>query len=212
MKKRILILLCCSMFIMVISCAKENNKDSKNIDNNIITEYNTTPTNNDTKGVSTEENTNTLNKVENISPQNEFYLSFQTSVNSNPYDKWLAEELSNGERAEKEIYSEYLILWKQELLFTIETAEKLFENKDIYSQWKSELEQWLIHTQEVLKVEMNLMGATMPQLEVIIPHCELIRQKVVDTKKFVYYLENEKLGTLDINPSEFSIIWKNDNK
>ena len=145
------------------------------------------------------------------SPQLEFYKVFQEAIDSNQYDKWLEQELLKGERADKTIYSEYLALWKEELLFTIESAEQVFDNKDFYSQWKNELEQWMIHTQDILKLEMNLMGNTMNQLEVIIPSCELLRQKVIDTKKFLYYYENEKYGILDID-AEILIKWKYDNQ
>ena len=40
---------------------------------------------------------------------------------------------------------------------------------------------------------MNSFMGTMDQLEVIIPHCELVRQKVIDTKYFLYKLELFKL-------------------
>ena len=199
MKKFLLILLCYAMLVGTVSCNKSDDMDIENTNDNVNIMSNT-------------DNAIMLGNNESISPQLEFYRTFQNSVNSNLYDKWLEEELCKGERFEKEIYSDYLALWKDEFLFTIENGANLFENEDDYIYWKTELEKWFVDTQNVLKVEMNLMGATMPQLEVIIPHCELVRQKVIDTKKFLYYFEKEKLGMLDIHNSEILIKWKYDNQ
>lgn len=44
--------------------------------------------------------------------QTKQYQYFYRSVEENPYDKWLKNELEKGERAEKTIYAEYLAYWK----------------------------------------------------------------------------------------------------
>ena len=135
--------------------------------------------------------------------QDKKYQFFLDCINENPYDKWLKNELEKGERAEKTIYAEYLAFWKDELNFTIECGKSLFDDVDRYNQWKYNLEQWVLFSQETLKLEMNSFYATMPKLEVIIPHCKLIRQKVIDTKHFLYYLEFETTG----NHHEIVINW-----
>ncbi len=194
MKKFILALLCCAMVTTSVSCNKSDEKSDNNIRENEIsndkitnTYQNIYDTNIDTD-IGTDETT--FNNT-NDSQQLKFYRIFQESINSNSYDKWLKAELSKANRPDKEIYAEYLAFWKNELTFTIEYGKSLFDDVDIYNQWKYNLEQWVLFSQETLKLEMNSFDATMPQLEVIIPYCELIRQKVIDTKYFLYYLEFE---------------------
>lgn len=121
--------------------------------------------------------------------QTKQYQYFYRSVEENPYDKWLKNELEKGERAEKTIYAEYLAYWKDELVFTIESGEVIFDDKEQYEQWKSDIQQWLIISQNILKNEMNMMNYSLGQLEVIIPYCEMIRQKAIDAKQFLYYYQ-----------------------
>ena len=96
-------------------------------------------------------------------------------------------ELEKGERAEKTIYAEYLAFWKDEFAYTIESCKMIFNNGEQYEQWKSNMQQWLVASQETLKTEMDVMNVSLGQLEVIIPHCEMIRQKTIDMKHFLYY-------------------------
>lgn len=217
MKKAILILLCCAMVTAFVSCNKSDEKSDKNIGENEVSNGETTNTCQSTYdknidiNIYTDTDKTTFNNTDD-SPQLKFYRTFQESVDSNSYDKWLETALSQGNKSEKEIYSNYLTLWKAEFLFTIQNGKRLFENEDDYIIWKTELEQWLVNAENILKIEMNSMEATLPQLEVIIPHCKLIRQKVIDTKKFLYYYGKEKLGMLDIHNSEILIKWRYDNQ
>lgn len=121
--------------------------------------------------------------------QDEKYKFFCDCIDENPYDKWLKNELDKGERAEKTIYAEYLGLWKDELVFTIESSEALFDDKEQYEQWESNMQQWFVISQEILKTEMDMMNYSLAQLEVIIPYCKMIRQKTIDTKQFLYYYQ-----------------------
>lgn len=128
-------------------------------------------------------------KSNDNSIQTNQYQFFHESVEENPYDKWLKNELGRGERAEKTIYAEYLAFWKDELVFTIESGEVIFDDKEQYEQWKSDMQQWLVISQDILKNEMNMMNYSLGQLEVIIPYCEMVRQKVIDAKRFIYYYQ-----------------------
>ena len=114
---------------------------------------------------------------------------FCENINKNPYDQWLKNELAKGERSDNNIYAEYLAFWKNELSFSIENSQGLFNNKEYYEQWKNNMEEWCVNSQEILKVEMSMMSSSLGQLEVIIPYCEMVRQKVIDTKKFLYYYQ-----------------------
>lgn len=201
MKKIIIVLICCAMLASMISCDMSGHIESEDMfTEQYMEKYNDIyDTNIDTDIDSDETTSNNTND----SPQLEFYRTFQETINSNAYDKWLKAELSKANRSDKEIYAEYLAFWKNELTFTIECGKSLFDDVDAYNQWKYNLEQWVVFSQETLKLEMNSFDATMPQLEVIIPHCELIRQKVIDTKHFLYYLEFETTG----NNREIDINW-----
>lgn len=139
---------------------------------------------------------------DNIQLQRHNY--FYESINKNPYDQWLDSQLSEGIRAEKKIYAEYLSFWENELLFSIENGKILFDNPEEYNQWKTSIQQWLIMTKETLKIEIKSFNATLPQLEVIISYCEIIRQKAIDTKFFLYRLEYEIVAEGDI---EIPIKW-----
>lgn len=128
-------------------------------------------------------------KSNDNSIQTNQYQFFHESVEENPYDKWLKNELGRGERAKKTIYAEYLAFWKDELVFTIESGEVIFDEKEQYEQWKSDMQQWLVISQDILKNEMNMMNYSLGQLEVIIPYCEMVRQKAIDAKRFIYYYQ-----------------------
>lgn len=132
------------------------------------------------------------------------YQFFNDLIAENPYDKWLNNELAKGERAEKVIYAEYLAFWKDELLHTVEDGKSFFKEEEEYTQWKDHILQWLESSQEILKLEMNMMYYSLAQLEVIIPYCEMIRQKAIDTKEFIYLYQfyNESLSYAD-----FKIDW-----
>ena len=146
-------------------------------------------------------NDNIKKETVTVHSQEEMYKKFRESVDSNYYDKWLEEELSECLRSEKAIYAEYLNFWKTELLLTIDAGQYLFDDQEAFKEWKNDLEEWLSSTTEALRIEVNLLLGTIPQLDSIIPCCELIRQKAIDTKFFLYQLDWQK--------SEYtpSIIW-----
>ena len=56
-----------------------------------------------------------------------------------------------------------------------------------YEQWKRDIRQWLVISQEILRGEMNAMNCSLGELEVIVPYCKMVRQKTIDTKRFLYY-------------------------
>ena len=120
---------------------------------------------------------------------------FYDHINQNMYDQWLKVELLNGKRSEEEIYTDYLELWKKELTFTIENGQALFDGvyeftPEQYSDWKSYLEQWMLSAESVLESEVQLLTREeMSIIGALIPHCQLIRQKVINTKEFLFRVE-----------------------
>ena len=157
----------------------------------------------------TSNETNESEEETTLSPQDIEYKKFQDSVNSNAYDKWLEEKLKDGIDSPKNIYAKYLALWKNELAYTIGYGEQLFEDFSKYEAWKKNLEEWLAYTSGTLTLEMNQLLGSMTQLEVIIPHCDLVRQKVIDTKYFLYKLEiqNADFDDASISSPDVSIKW-----
>ena len=95
----------------------------------------------------------------------------------------------------------FLNFWKTELLLTIDAGQYLFDDQEAYKEWKNCLEEWLSSTTEALRVEVNSLLGTIPQLDSIIPCCKLVRQKAIDTKFFLYQLDWQKSGYTP------SIIW-----
>lgn len=130
--------------------------------------------------------------------------AFWTIVEQNPYDEWLAQKKAEGNTAEKVFYAEYLGFWKAELLAAMESGKPFFPDTEQYNQWKTGLEQWLESAQTALAAEMDVLQFTMPQLEVIIPHCRMVRQKVLDTKFFLFYAERSQTGDWDL---PIAVIW-----
>ena len=114
---------------------------------------------------------------------------FSSAIQENPYDQWLKNEWEKGERAEKTIYAEYLAFWKDEFAYTIESCKMIFEDDEQYEQWSNHMRQWLAAAQEALKSEMDVMNVSLAQLEVILPYCEMVRQKTIDMKHFLYYYQ-----------------------
>ena len=149
-------------------------------------------------------------------PGNEKYEYFWERAEQNPYDKWLEDELSAGVRSEYVIYAEYLALWKNELSFSIEGAQGIFRYSYEDDQWAAALFEWLTATGDVLKLEMNSLTGTVTQLEVIIPHCELVRQKVLDTKYFIYlrqyekYVQKQESNGIPSTDAEIKVPWATD--
>ena len=148
-----------------------------------------------------------------LSPQEIEYKKFQDSVDSNVYDKWLNEKLDEGVDSPKNIYATYLALWKNELTYTVGYGKSLFEDSAKYEAWKKNLEEWLEYTSGTLTLEMNQLFGSMTQLEIIIPHCTLVRQKVIDTKYFLYKLEiqNTTSENTGVSFPEVSIKWRLNN-
>ena len=183
MKKVILILFCLTFFLGAVSC---NKRDKISVENSSTEEIpSVRATFNNNRGQ--QENDNSTDEKESI--QTEQFRYFDRAVDGNPYDKWLKGELEKGERAEQTIYAEYLTLWKDELAFTIEGGKVIFDDEEQYEQWKNDIEQWLVISQDILKTEMNMMKYSLGQLEVIVPYCEMVRQKAIDAKWFVYYYQ-----------------------
>lgn len=172
MKKAVFLFLCCVMLCSVSSCAQTYESP-------------------ESIGAHEGDSNQTTRPVENVqtdfSQPDKVYQYFSSCVSENPYDKWLKAELEKGERAEKTIYAEYLAFWKEELAFTAESGEAAFDDQAQYEQWKSDIRQWLVISQEILKSEMDMMNCSLGELEVIVPYCEMVRQKTIDTKRFLYY-------------------------
>ena len=133
---------------------------------------------------------------------------FWEMVDQNPYDKWLNQTLAEGIMPEKQIFFTYVGFWKAELQAAIQSGESLFDDANLYNQWKTGLEQWLDSAQAALRAEMEVLHFTIPQLESIIPHCRLVRQKVLDTKFFLFYYERDKTDSWDC---PVVVTWVTDN-
>lgn len=124
--------------------------------------------------------------------------TFWNLIDQNPYDRWLNQALADGRLPEKTIFKTYCDFWKAELQATIANGESLFDDPETFNKWKNGLEQWFESALNALKSEMEVLKYTVPQLEVIIPYCKMIRQKVVDTKYFLFYSERSRTGDWDI--------------
>ena len=143
--------------------------------------------------------------IDELSSYEKEYVKFQDFVNWNGYDHWLTLKIAEGVDPLRWVYGEYLKYWYEEFEFTLEYAKELFENEDEYLAWKLENEKWLEITKELLKKEVNNFTDEMHRLEVIIPYSDLVRQKVIDTKYFLYILEN---NTTEKITDYISLKWK----
>ena len=143
--------------------------------------------------------------IDELSATEKEYVRFQNFVDWNIYDRWLELKISEGVDSLTWIYGEYLKNWYAEFEFTLDYAKDLFENEEEYLIWKSKNEEWLKITRELLNKEVNQFTDEIHRLEIIIPYSELIRQKVIDTKYFLYTLENDTVK--DIN-DYISLQWK----
>lgn len=210
MKKILLILLCLSILFSAVACNMKSNDDTTGTELN-ETASSQNPSIKKQNPLDSNDEGDYKNKFidgeESLQTKRDHY--FYQYIDKNPYDQWLKNELTKGERAEKNIYAEYLAFWKEELIFTTENAQELFDDKGQYEQWKNDIEQWCVISQDVLKTEMNMMNCTLGQLEVIIPYCEMVRQKVIDTKRFLYYYQ---AYTLAVEYSDIELSWSKEIK
>ena len=107
------------------------------------------------------------------------------------------------------IYSDYIKFWIAEYESTLEYANDFFNDEENYLSWKSDNEAWLELTRELYRKEVNNFDAQMERLEITIPYAKLIRQKVIDTKYFLYQLEiNEKIMSGDVSDEYVALKWK----
>ena len=143
--------------------------------------------------------------IDELSATEKEYVRFQNFVDWNIYDRWLELKISEGVDSITWIYGEYLKNWYAEFEFTLDYAKDLFENEEEYLIWKSKNEEWLKITRELLNKEVNQFTDEMHRLEVIIPYSDLVRQKVIDTKYFLYILEN---NTTEKITDYISLKWK----
>ena len=194
MKRAMLVLFGLTILLGVVSCDKRDKISVETSYNEYFTDAIQSVQAVSDKGGGQRENDYSIDEKEDI--QTKQFQYFYNAADGNPYDKWLKNELEKGERAEQTIYAEYLAGWKDELSFTIESGKAIFDDKEEYEQWKKDMEQWLVISQDILKTEMNMMKYSLGQLEVIIPYCEMIRQKVIDAKWFVYYYQVISTPTL----------------
>ncbi len=134
-----------------------------------------------------------------------WYNTFQTAMDSNPYDQWLEAAEADGQMPYP-MYAEYLAFWKSELRYTVQSAAPLFEDTDEYRVWRDSMEEWLDASSETFRLELSQLEAEWPRLEVIIPHCESLRQKTIDAKKFCYVMETQVRP--DEQTSLTSLTWR----
>lgn len=156
------------------------------------------------QGVSIGENKYYLS-IDELSATEKEYVRFRDFVDWNIYDRWLELKISEGVDSLTWIYGEYLKNWYAEFEFTLDYAKDLFENEEEYLVWKSKNEEWLKITRELLNKEVNQFTDEMHRLEIIIPYSELIRQKVIDIKYFLYTLENDTVNKIT---DYISLQWK----
>lgn len=148
--------------------------------------------------------------IDELSPAEMKYARFHNFVLNNIYDRWLKIQEEEGILPLREMYGEYLKYWYGEFEFTLEYAKELFENEEEYLLWKSDNEEWLKVTKDLLKKESSSFTDEMHRLEIIIPYSELIRQKIIDMKYFLYQIELEKKINFGDNSEKFiSLQWNN---
>ena len=139
----------------------------------------------------------------------EDYEIFQGKVKNNPYDKWFEIEKVTGTSSKEQLYTNYLALWKNELAFTAENAEIFFETKQQYNAWTTYLEQWLTATETVFEIETEILeNSAISPLGALVSHCQLVREKVIETKNYISRLEFHKTEGADY--SEIKITWVQD--
>ncbi len=134
----------------------------------------------------------------------DLYAVFQKAVDENPYDLWLTAAKAEGQMP-YDMYADYLSFWKAELHFTMIRAESLFGDPAEYRTWKTRLSEWLASMEETLRLEMGQMDTKGQMIEVIIPHCRNVRQKVIDTKYFCYVMQTSVIPGAE---SSVVLTWK----
>lgn len=110
---------------------------------------------------------------------------------SNEYDAWLHNVINNDLMPLGQAYTQYYALWQDELTFTVQMAERLFEDDDAYLSWKVSLEEWMRTTEDGYQQEMMQLHASLSRWELLGRYGEIVRQKVLDTKYFCYTLESQ---------------------
>ena len=162
-----------------------------------------------TTNVSTTTSNNATPDDSSSSSYDKNWNRFQDFVVDNPYDIWLEAELNEGIEMPWYIYSNYIKFWIAEYESTLEYARDFFDNEENYISWKSNNEAWLEITRELYRNEVSNYDAQMERLEMTSPYAKLIRQKVIDTKYFLYQLEiNEKIMSGDFSDEYVALKWK----
>lgn len=121
------------------------------------------------------------------------YQKFYDVVDTNKYDIWYKNENENT-TTQLEInmrQDRYHKFWEEELAFTLKIAKPLFVDSSEYESWKSGIESWLETSREICRVERMKFSSSLQSLDIFCRFTDAVRQKVIDTKYFLYLLETE---------------------
>ncbi len=124
------------------------------------------------------------------------YQVFNDKVDANKYDVWYKNqnEYATTQLEIQMMIDNYHMFWEEELAFTLKIAKPLFKDADDYESWKIGLESWLEISREVCRIERMKFSSAYQAMEVITRFTDAVKQKVIDTKYFLYLLECEGVG------------------
>lgn len=218
MKNKIITTLLCSLLIVNMGACSYESKNQPEISGEDCKQQSNEWANNDESKTSAENSeSHSDNYIESSTAQSgreDIYSEkrrkyFCSNINENIYDNWLENEIAEGIRAERLIYTDYLNYWRNELAFTIQSGKTIFENESEYQKWKNQLDQWEELTISTLSTELNnlVLPATMTQANLIRQTSMLIRQKAIDTKWFLYQMKGDMAVVADEPYTEIPIEW-----
>lgn len=207
-KSVVFTIILCTLLSSIVGCDKTNNIDTETISaviqSDITNEHVTNESNTDK--ITTQPNeiyTFEISLDHICLPYLELYNEFQTRTKNNTYDKWLETKLKEGTESHIAIYEKYIEMWRDELSFTIQTGEVLFADSSQYDDWKNRINDWFDSMYHLIETEFKLIGYDEPgKLIVISTHAISIRQKVLDTKYFLY---QKAYDSLDIDNEDYTI-------
>jgi len=195
--KNILILLCIILICFLSSCNINN-------DNILIDIANTDST--DSIKTSTD-----LIKTSNSKLYD--YDYFYNYIDDNTYDENLQNDLNDGVLMLGIVYGNYAKSWTNELLFTIDNAKVLFYDIDEYNLWKDNMQQWMDITKSIIFQEVQIQSeqscGEMQRDELALNYANLIKEKTIDTKYFLYLIETGDPVYVN-NDVLISLMWEYD--
>ena len=126
------------------------------------------------------------------SPEWKQHDYFLENLDKNPYDTWLKNADGSREYGHAEPFIIYSKLWKDELIFTVESGKDYFDDSEAYIKWSQSVNLWIASAENHQKLIHSMLRYGDSKLFNAWDFGNLFRQKAIEAKRFILnFSQNE---------------------